>query len=156
MKMEMSMKRDRDGHHLPCFPPHQAAGAIHVPIQSFTLYINGIKEPSATVEQLFPFMFCTTSHAPLPLQMADTLEFTVILQIDEAICHMFGVGRQHWALYGTRYVLYKHMYTYSHSYVSCKNNCMHPHVAVSHSWRERNTQNTLKQTLEWHLYNNLL
>ena len=28
---------------------HQAAGAFHVPIQSFTIYINGIKEPSETV-----------------------------------------------------------------------------------------------------------
>lgn len=129
-KMEISMKQDGEGRRLPCFPLHQAAGAIDVPIQSFTLYVNGIKEPPVTVEQLFPFMFCTTSHAPLPLQMADTLEFSVILQIDEAICHLFGVGRQGCAPYATHYVLYKHMYTYSHSYVSCKNNCMHPHVAV--------------------------
>lgn len=52
---------------------HQAAGAINVPSQDFTLYINGIKEPSVTAEQLFPFMFCATSHAPLPLRTAETL-----------------------------------------------------------------------------------
>lgn len=72
-KIEISVKQDREGHRLPCFCLHQAPGAIDVPIESFTLYNNGIKEPSVTVEQLFPFMFCTTSHAPLALQMADSL-----------------------------------------------------------------------------------
>lgn len=69
---------------------HQTAGAND--FQGFTIYINGIKGPSVTVEQLFPFMFSTTWHAPLPLQMADMLSYSLryILQIDEAICHVFG------------------------------------------------------------------
>lgn len=74
-KIEISMKQNREVYHLPCFSLQQAAGAIDVPGESFMLYINGIKEPSVTVEQLFTYMFCRNSHALLTLQMADTLEF---------------------------------------------------------------------------------
>ena len=82
---------------LPGLSVHQAAGAVHVPVQSFTLYVNGIKEPSVTDERLLPFTLGTTRHAPLALQMADTLKIPVTLQIDEAICHVFGVCRQRMA-----------------------------------------------------------
>lgn len=61
---EISMKREEAYCYL-AFPLDQPAGDVLD--QTFMLYVNGIKEPFVTVEQLCPLMLCTTHHALLPL-----------------------------------------------------------------------------------------
>lgn len=100
---------------LPCVSLQQAAGAIDVPIQGFTLYINEIKESSVTVEQCFHLCSAQLAMLHFPSKWQTVLYFRLM---NPSVIYS---GRQRLALYATHYVLYKHMYTYNHSYVSCKN-----------------------------------
>lgn len=116
MKIEISMKQDRerDTVYLVSVCTRQQVQLMSpFRVSRFTLMAS--KSRLWQLSSCFHLCSSTTSHALLPLQMADTL--SVILQIDEAICHLFELGRQRSALN----VLYKHMYTYSHSYVSSEN-----------------------------------